>query len=171
MRRSTAGVAGSVTSNRQRPSNVPAVSRPPVIRTRYLAVLFGGAMAGVGGAFLSVFYTPMWAEGMVAGRGWIALALVVFATWRPLRVMVGAYLFGGVMITQLFIQGSGLQIDFPSQLLSSLPYWATIVVLVAISRNAGTIRLNSPVSLGKPYRPDAWARDGRPAAQPISPHP
>ena len=127
----------------------------PVIRIRYLAVLFGGAMAGIGGAFLSVFYTPMWAEGMVAGRGWIALALVVFATWRPLRVMIGAYLFGGVMITQLFIQGSGLQIDFPSQLLSSLPYWATIVVLVAISRNANTIRLNSPVSLGKPYRPDA----------------
>jgi simple sugar transport system permease protein len=127
----------------------------PVIRIRYLAVLFGGAMAGVGGAFLSVFYTPMWAEGMVAGRGWIALALVVFATWRPLRVMIGAYLFGGVMITQLFIQGSGLQIDFPSQLLSSLPYWATIVVLVAISRNRNTIRLNSPVSLGKPFRPEA----------------
>ncbi len=136
------------------PSSAHAIGSP-VIRIRYLAVLFGGAMAGIGGAFLSVFYTPMWAEGMVAGRGWIALALVVFATWRPLRVMVGAYLFGGVMITQLFIQGSGLQIDFPSQLLSSLPYWATIVVLVAISRNRNTIRLNSPVSLGKPYRPDA----------------
>ncbi len=127
----------------------------PVIAIRYLAVLFGGAMAGIGGAFLSVFYTPMWVEGMVAGRGWIALALVVFATWRPLRVMIGAYLFGGVMITQLFIQGSGLQIDFPSQFLSSLPYWATIVVLVVISRNPNTIRLNSPASLGKPYRPDA----------------
>ncbi|THF60959.1 ABC transporter permease [Pseudothauera rhizosphaerae] len=127
----------------------------PVIRIRYLAVLFGGAMAGIGGAFLSVFYTPMWAEGLVAGRGWIALALVVFATWRPLRVLVGAYLFGGVMITQLFIQGSGLQLDFPAQFLSSLPYWATIVVLVIISRNPNTIRLNSPASLGKPYRPDA----------------
>jgi len=128
----------------------------PVIRIRYLAVIFGGAMAGIGGAFLSVFYTPMWAEGLVAGRGWIALALVVFATWRPLRVLVGAYLFGGVMITQLFIQGSGLQIDFPSQLLSSLPYWATIVVRGGVvSRNANAIRLNSPVSLGKPYRPDA----------------
>ena len=114
----------------------------------------GHGLVRGGGAFLSVFYTPMWAEGLVAGRGWIALALVVFATWRPLRVMVGAYLFGGVMITQLFIQGSGLQIDFPSQLLSSLPYWATIVVLVIISRDANTIRLNSPVSLGKPYRPD-----------------
>lgn len=126
----------------------------PVLRVRYFAVLFGGAMAGLGGAFLSVFHTPMWVEGMVAGRGWIALALVVFATWRPLRVMAGAYLFGGVMVAQLFIQGSGLQIDFPSQFLSSLPYWATIVVLVAISRNAGAIRLNSPLSLGKPYRPE-----------------
>lgn len=125
-----------------------------VIRIRYLAVVFGGAMAGLGGAFLAVFYTPMWVEGMVAGRGWIALALVVFATWRPLRVMVGAYLFGGVMIVQLFIQGSGLQIDIPAQFLSSLPYWATIVVLVVISRDANTIRLNSPVSLGKPFRPD-----------------
>ena len=126
----------------------------PVIHIRYLATIFGGAMAGVGGAFLSVFYTPLWAEGMVAGRGWIALALVVFATWRPVRVLVGAYLFGGVMITQLFLQGSGAQIDIPSQFLSSLPYWATIVVLVVISRNVQTIRLNSPVSLGQPYRPD-----------------
>ncbi len=126
----------------------------PVIRIRYLATLFGGAMAGVGGAFLSVFYTPQWVEGMVAGRGWIALALVVFATWRPMRVLVGAYLFGGVMITQLFLQGSGAQIDIPSQFLSSLPYWATIIVLVIISRNVQTIRLNSPVSLGVPYRPD-----------------
>lgn len=126
----------------------------PVIRIRYLATIFGGAMAGVGGAFLSVFYTPLWVEGMVAGRGWIALALVVFATWRPLRVLFGAYLFGGVMITQLFLQGSGAQIDIPSQFLSSLPYWATIIVLVVISRNVQTIRLNSPASLGLPYRPD-----------------
>ena len=126
----------------------------PVIRIRYLATIFGGAMAGVGGAFLSVFYTPLWVEGMVAGRGWIALALVVFATWRPARVLVGAYLFGGVMITQLFLQGSGAQIDIPSQFLTSLPYWATIIVLVVISRNLQTIRLNSPVSLGQPYRPD-----------------
>ena len=126
----------------------------PVIRIRYLATIFGGAMAGVGGAFLSVYYTPLWAEGMIAGRGWIALALVVFATWRPLRVLVGAYLFGGVMITQLFLQGSGAQIDIPSQFLTSLPYWATIIVLVLISRNLLTIRLNSPVSLGQPYRPE-----------------
>lgn len=133
------------------PASAHAIGHP-AIRIRYLAVLFGGAMAGMGGAFLSVFYTPMWVEGMVAGRGWIALALVVFATWRPLRVMIGAYLFGGVMITQLFIQGSGLQLDFPAQFLSSLPYWATIVVLVVISRNVNSIRLNSPLSLGKPYR-------------------
>lgn len=133
------------------PASAHAIGHP-VILIRYLAVLFGGAMAGMGGAFLSVFYTPMWVEGMVAGRGWIALALVVFATWRPLRVMIGAYLFGGVMITQLFIQGSGMQLDFPAQFLSSLPYWATIIVLVVISRNVNTIRLNSPMSLGKPYR-------------------
>ena len=127
----------------------------PVIRIRYLATIFGGAMAGIGGAFLSVFYTPLWVEGMVAGRGWIAIALVVFATWRPFRVMIGAYLFGGVMVAQLFVQGSGLEINIPSQFLSSLPYLATIIVLVIISRDQNTVRLNAPVSLGKPYRPDA----------------
>jgi len=127
----------------------------PVIRIRYLATLFGGAMGGLAGAFLSVFYTPLWTEGMVAGRGWIALALVVFATWRPWRVLLGAYLFGGVMIVQLFVQGSGAELEIPSQFLSSLPYWATIAVLVLISRNVSTIRLNSPASLGEPYRPEA----------------
>ena len=127
----------------------------PVIRIRYLATLFGGAMAGLGGAFLSVYYTPVWVEGMVAGRGWIALALVVFATWRPARVLLGAYLFGGVMIAQLFVQGSGAPVDVPSQFLSALPYCATIVVLVLISRNPNTIRLSSPASLGQPYRPEA----------------
>jgi ABC-type uncharacterized transport system permease subunit len=126
----------------------------PVIAIRYAAVAFGGAMAGLGGAFLSVFYTPLWSEGMVAGRGWIALALVVFATWRPLRVMLGAYLFGGVLVSQLFVQGAGLRIEIPAQLLSSLPYLATIGVLVLISRNPETIRLNSPASLGRPFRPD-----------------
>lgn len=126
-----------------------------VVGIRYQAVLFGGAMAGIGGAFLSVFYTPMWVEGMVAGRGWIALALVVFATWRPHRVMVGAYLFGGCMITQMFVQGSGLRISIPAQFLSSLPYAATILVLVVISRNRSTIRLNSPASLGQPFLPEA----------------
>lgn len=123
-----------------------------VISVRYLATLFGGAMAGLGGAFLSVFYTPLWVENMTAGRGWIALALVVFATWRPARVMIGAYLFGGVTVAQFFAQGEGAAI--PSQFLSMLPYLATIVVLVLISRNVNTIRLNAPVSLGKPFHPE-----------------
>jgi len=126
----------------------------PVIRMRYLATLFGGAMAGIGGSFLSVFYTPLWVEGMVSGRGWIAIALVVFATWRPFRVLVGAYLFGGVMVVQLFVQGSGMDINIPAQFLSSLPYLATIIVLVIISRDQNTVRLNAPVSLGQPFRPE-----------------
>ena len=123
----------------------------PVRLVRVLAVLFGGAMAGLGGAFLSVIHTPMWTEGMVAGKGWIALALVVFATWRPARVLLGAYLFGGVLITQLFVQSSGLKVAIPAQFLSALPYLATIAVLVLISRNTKLIRLNSPDSLGKPF--------------------
>ncbi len=123
-----------------------------VIGIRYLAVLFGGAMAGLGGVYLSVAYTPMWVEGMVAGRGWVALALVVFATWRPARVMAGAYLFGGITIAQFHIQGFGIEI--PAQLLSMLPYIATIIVLVFISRDQNTIRLNSPASLGQTYHPN-----------------
>jgi len=123
-----------------------------VIAIRYAATLFGGACAGVGGAYLSTVYTPLWVEGMTSGRGWIALALVVFATWRPGRVMLGAYLFGGVTIAQFFAQGAGAAVA--SQLLSSLPYLATIVVLVIISRDANLIRLNAPVSLGQPYHPD-----------------
>lgn len=125
----------------------------PVIRIRYLAVLFGGAMAGLGGAYLALVYTPLWVEAMTAGRGWIALALVVFATWRPARVMLGAYLFGGVTIVQFHVQGMG--VDISPQLLSTLPYLATIVVLVLISRNINTIRLNAPGSLGKAYHPAA----------------
>jgi simple sugar transport system permease protein len=127
----------------------------PVVAIRYLAVLFGGACAGLGGAYLSIVYNPSWVEGMTAGRGWIALALVVFATWRPLRVLVGAYLFGGMLIAQLFVQGAGIQLDVPAQALAMLPYIATVVVLVLISRDLSKIRLNSPVSLGQPYRPDA----------------
>jgi simple sugar transport system permease protein len=126
----------------------------PVRRIRLIAVMVGGALCGISGAYVSVIYTPLWVEGMVSGRGWIALALVVFATWRPVRVLLGAYLFGGVMIAQLFVQGSGAQLEIPSQFLSSLPYWATIIVLVVISRNVTTIRLNSPASLGQPYRAD-----------------
>lgn len=136
------------------PESAHAIGHP-VLAVRYAATVFGGAMAGIGGAFLSVFYTPMWAEGMVSGRGWIALALVVFSTWRALRVMGGAYLFGGVMVAQLFVQGSGADLAFPTQLLTALPYIATIVVLVLISRNPNTIRLNAPASLGERYRPDA----------------
>ncbi len=123
----------------------------PVIQIRYLAVLFGGGMAGLGGAYLALVYTPLWVEGMTAGRGWISLALVVFATWRPARVILGAYLFGGVTILQLHAQGLG--IDLPAQLLSSLPYIATIVVLVLISRDVNTIRLNAPASIGKTFHP------------------
>ncbi len=119
---------------------------------RYLAVLFGGAMAGLGGVYLSVAYTPVWVEGMVAGRGWVSLALVVFATWRPLRVLFGAYLFGAITIAQFHVQGLG--IDIPSQLLSMLPYLATILVLVVISRDLTAIRLNSPASLGITYHPE-----------------
>ncbi|MCC6197643.1 MAG: ABC transporter permease [Burkholderiales bacterium] len=124
----------------------------PVVRIRYLAVLFGGACAGVGGAYLSLVYNPSWAEGMTAGRGWIALALVVFATWRPWRVLAGAYLFGGVTLAQFQAQAHGVEI--PAQYLSMLPYVATIVVLAIISRDLGTIKLNAPASLGRPFHPE-----------------
>ena len=124
----------------------------PVIRYRYLAVLFGGACAGLAGAHLSLVYTPQWVENMTAGRGWIALALVVFASWRPLRVLAGAYLFGAVTIGQLHAQALGIGI--PSQLLSSLPYLATIVVLVLISRNRRLTMMNTPASLGRAFVPD-----------------
>jgi simple sugar transport system permease protein len=124
----------------------------PVILARYLAVLFGGAMSGVGGAFLSLVYTPLWAEAMTAGRGWIALALVVFAAWRPWRVLAGAYLFGGVTILQLHAQGAGL-IGIPSQFLTMLPYLATILVLVLINAGPWRRRLDAPASLGRSFRP------------------
>jgi general nucleoside transport system permease protein len=123
-----------------------------VIAIRYAAVLFGGACAGLGGAFLAVAYTPSWVEGMTAGRGWIALALVVFATWKPWRVIVGAYLFGSVTLAQFQAQAAGVAV--PSQLLAMLPYLATIIVLAIISRDATTIRLNAPASLGRPYHPE-----------------
>ena len=129
-----------------------------VIAIRYAAVLFGGAMAGLAGGYMSMFFTPLWDERMISGRGWIAAALVVFATWRPARVMLGAYLFGGVMILQLFIQGSGqsawYSINIPAQFLSAMPYIATILVLVLISRNRRTMRLHSPAALGQSFRPD-----------------
>ncbi|MDJ0610379.1 MAG: ABC transporter permease [Kiloniellales bacterium] len=125
----------------------------PVIATRYLAVLFGGLMSGLGGAYLSLAYTPMWAENMTAGRGWIALALVVFSTWKPARVLLGAYIFGGVTILQLHAQGIGIEV--PSQILSMLPYLATILVLVLISRDSARLRLNAPACLGKVFHPAA----------------
>ncbi len=123
-----------------------------VIRTRYLAVMFGGACAGLAGAQLSLVYTPQWVENMSAGRGWIALALVVFASWRPWRVLAGGYLFGAVSISQLHAQAFGVGI--PSQFLSALPYVATIVVLIAISHNRRVTLINTPASLGKPFVPD-----------------
>lgn len=123
----------------------------PVRLIRLSAVMAGGALCGVSGAYLSIVYTPLWVEGMVAGRGWIALALTVFATWRPARILLGAYLFGGATMLQLHLQAQGVQVG--SQFMSMLPYVATIVVLVLISRNAGWIRLNMPASLGKPFFP------------------
>ncbi|MGA2550667.1 MAG: ABC transporter permease [Burkholderiaceae bacterium] len=125
----------------------------PVIRVRYLAVLFGGATAGIAGAYLSLVQTPMWVENMTAGKGWIALALVVFGTWRPGRVVLGAYLFGGVTVIQLYAQGFGIAV--PSEFLSMLPYAATVLVLVLICRDAKTILLNQPASLGRSFHPDA----------------
>ncbi|WP_020181347.1 ABC transporter permease [Methylopila sp. M107] len=121
----------------------------PVVLIRYLAVMFGGACAGLGGAYLSLVQTPLWVEKMSAGRGWIALALVVFASWRPLRALGGAYLFGGITILQLHSQALGLQID--PQILSMLPYVATILVLVLISRDRVKMKLNAPSCLGKVF--------------------
>ncbi|MBM7330720.1 ABC transporter permease, partial [Agrobacterium sp. S2] len=115
-------------------------------------VMFGGACAGLAGAQLSLVYTPQWVENMSAGRGWIALALVVFASWRPWRVLAGGYLFGAVTIGQLHAQAFGIGV--PSQLLSALPYLATIVVLVIISHNRRTTLINTPASLGKSFVPD-----------------
>ncbi len=123
----------------------------PVRRIRLLAVVVGGALCGLAGAYIAVIYTPLWVEGMVAGKGWIALALTTFATWRPARVLLGAYLFGGVTMLQFHLQGVGVEV--PSQFLSMLPYVATIVVLALISRNPAWIRINMPASLGKPFYP------------------
>ncbi len=144
-----------------------------VVKIRLLAIMFGGGMGGLAGAYLSLVYTPQWAENMTAGRGWIALALVVFATWRPARVLIGAYLFGGITILSLHVQAAGdsvssalsfipnpvgewiLAIINSSHLLATLPYLATVVVLALISRDATKIRLNAPASLGRPFHPGA----------------
>ena len=124
----------------------------PVLKIRTLAVLFGGACAGLGGAYLPLAYTPFWVSGMTAGRGWIALALVVFASWMPWRLLIGAYLFGGITILQLHAQATGLGI--PSQLMSSLPYLATVIVLVVISWMRGKAGSPAPASLGLAFVPD-----------------
>ena len=123
-----------------------------VILVRYLTVLFGGACAGLGGAYMSIGYTPLWVENMTAGRGWIALALVVFASWIPYRVAIGAYLFGAVSILQLHAQPLGLGV--PSQFLSMLPYLVTVLVLVIISSNRRATRMNTPACLGRSFVPD-----------------
>ena len=117
---------------------------------RAAAIAFGGAMAGVGGASLSLAYTPLWADGLVAGRGWIAVALVVFGAWRPGRVLLGAWLFGAVSLAELFLQGVGMEL--PSQLFSAMPYLVTILVLALISRDPARLRRERPISLGLPYR-------------------
>jgi general nucleoside transport system permease protein len=123
----------------------------PVLRIRLLAVMFGGACAGLAGAYLPLAYTPFFIPGMTAGRGWIALALVVFASWRPGRLVLGAYLFGAVTILQLHAQGAGIGV--PSQLMSALPYLATIIVLVLLSRRrrGGS---TAPATLGMVFVPD-----------------
>jgi ABC-type uncharacterized transport system permease subunit len=125
----------------------------PVRWIRLGAVVVGGALCGLAGAYISIIYSSLWVQDMVAGKGWIALALTTFATWRPARVLLGAYLFGGVTMLQFHLQGAG--VELPSQVLSALPYVATIVVLVLISRNPRWIRINMPAAIGKPFYPGA----------------
>lgn len=130
----------------------PAAARAlgyPVIAIRYGAVLFGGLMAGFAGAYAATVYTPLWADGMIAGRGWIALALVVFATWMAGRVFFGAVLFGAVSLAQLAAQAGGVSVN--SQLLVSLPYIVTILVLGVISSNKRLLKMNGVASLGEPF--------------------
>ncbi len=121
------------------------------IPIRFTAVLFGGAMAGFAGAYASTVLTPLWSQGMIAGRGWIAVALVVFGTWRPWRIMAGAYFFGAVSLLEPTVQAMGLRI--PSQIMTCLPYILTIIVLAAVSTDRIRIRLNAPASLGENYVP------------------
>ncbi len=123
-----------------------------VLRVRYGCIAFGGACSGLAGAYLSLAYTPQWIENMSSGRGWIALALVVFSTWLPKRLLVGAYLFGTVWIMGLYVQALG--VDIPSQLLSSLPYLVTIVALIIISGNKTLTKVNTPACIGQPFAPE-----------------
>ena len=123
-----------------------------VIKTRYLTIIFGGVMSSLAGFYISVCYAPMWQEGMTAGRGWIALALVVFATWKPWRLLVGAYIFGGVAIMQMNLQAFGVKL--PGQFFNMMPYLATLMVLVFISSNKVRLKLNAPSSLTMPFIKD-----------------
>jgi ABC-type uncharacterized transport system permease subunit len=123
----------------------------PVIPIRCAAIAFGGALAGLAGAYASTVYTPLWADGMIAGRGWIALALVVFGTWQTGRVVFGAFLFGALSLGELTAQAAG--IGLPSQVLASLPYVVTILMLAVISSNRRRMRLNMVASLGQPFDP------------------
>jgi ABC-type uncharacterized transport system permease subunit len=123
----------------------------PVILIRTGAIAFGGAMAGVAGAYASTVYTPLWADGMIAGRGWIALALVVFGTWQTGRVVFGAFLFGALSLGELSAQAAG--VGLPSQLLASIPYIVTILMLAVISSDRRRMRLNTVASLGQPFNP------------------
>jgi simple sugar transport system permease protein len=125
----------------------------PVRTIRLMAVCAGGGLCGLAGAYVSIVYTPLWVEGMIAGKGWIALALTTFATWRPARVLLGAYLFGGVTMLQFHWQASGIELS--SQWLSMLPYLATIVVLALMSRQPGWMKAHMPLSLGRPFHPDS----------------
>ncbi len=120
-----------------------------VMKTRYLTIIFGGVMSSLAGYYISICYAPMWQEGMTAGRGWIALALVVFATWRPWRLLVGAYIFGGVAIMQMNLQAIGVKL--PGQFFNMMPYLATIIVLVFISSNKLRLKLSAPSSLNIPF--------------------
>ena len=120
-----------------------------VIKTRYMTIIFGGVMSSLAGFYISICYAPMWQEGMTAGRGWIALALVVFATWKPWRLLVGAYIFGSVAIMQMNLQAFGVKL--PGQFFNMMPYLATIIVLVFISSNKLRLKLSSPASLNVPF--------------------
>jgi simple sugar transport system permease protein len=134
----------------ENPYSAHAVGLSP-IRVRFLAVLFGGVMAGLAGAYASIVLTPLWSEGMIAGRGWIAVALVVFGSWRPGRIMLGAFLFGAAQLANVAIQSFGVAI--PSSLLTCLPYVLTILALAAVSSNRARVLISAPVSLGETYRP------------------
>ncbi len=120
-----------------------------VIKTRYFTIIFGGVMSSLAGYYISICYAPMWQEGMTAGRGWIALALVVFATWKPWRLLVGAYIFGGVAIMQMNLQAFG--VELPGQIFNMMPYIATLIVLVFISSNKVRLKLSAPSCLNIPY--------------------